>query len=129
MENEIKLIRIRILDFGVSRFPNTCEKSQVVKVKGEIKEYYDEMPYTEKWYYEKADVYISSVHCYERFGNIMCKFIIEQMEQSDDFPNLLHYIKAKMDINEQRTWKGNQHKIIKRINYKTGKITEEVLDA
>ena len=125
-------MKIRILYFGLSRFPKLTKEEQVEKVMGEIKEHYAEQPFTEKWYYELADVYIAATHGWVRFGDLTCKFIMEQIENREDFCNLINYVEEKMNINEGRTWNGSQHvkkKTIKRINYKTGVITEEEIDA
>lgn len=126
----------RILRFGLSRFPDATESSQVLKTLEEIKEYYDEPMYSENWYMELADVYIASVHCYERFGNVFCKFIVDQIEERSDFAVLIDYIYRKMNINEERVWDGDKHidkasttKTVKRINYKTGEITQEIVNA
>ena len=122
-----------ILNFGLERFPNATPSSQSAKVREEIAEMYREVPYTEKWWYERADVYIAAVHGEERFGSPFFRFIVDSLEQSDDFEELKFYIRAKMIINRKRTWKGNKHvtekNIIKRINYKTGEITEEKINA
>lgn len=121
----------RILNFGLSRFPNASESSQSSKVRGEIKEYYAEKPYSDEWYFELADVYIASKHAWLRFRNPVYRMLAEQIEARSDFHIVYEYIERKMEINETREWDGDQHKykIIKRINYKTGKITEEVIDA
>ena len=125
-----------ILNFGLERFPNATPSSQSAKVREEIEEMYSEVPYTEKWWYERADVYIASVHGEERFGSPFFRFIVDSLEQSDDFDELKFYIRAKMIINRKRLWKGDKHidkasktKTIKRINYKTGEITEEKINA
>ena len=124
-------MRKRILDFGILRFPDATESSQLLKTYGEIYEYYNETPFTDLWYFELADVYIAAVHCFERFGNVFCKFLVEQIEERSDFYTVKGFVERKMDINEQRTWKGDKHikKTIKRLNYKTGEITEEIIDA
>lgn len=124
----------RILKFGLSRFPDATESSQLMKVKEEIEEHFNEPFYSENYYMELADVYIAAVHCYERFGNIFCRFIVEQIEERSDFTIIIEYVEHKMTINEQRVWEGNKHvenskKTIKRINYKTGNITEEEVNA
>lgn len=120
-----------IYNFGITRFPNATPSSQSSKVREEIAEMYDEEPYTEKWWFEYADVYIAAVHGEERFNTPFCKFIVYHIETSRDFVELLPYVEKKMKINQERTWKGDKHvepkKIIKHINYKTGQvIIEEV---
>ena len=122
-------MRDRILNFGLTRFPKCTESGQVIKVKGEIKEWYQEKPYTEGWYMELADVYISATHCFMRFGNVLCKCLVDQIEERPDFMTVYEFVERKMEINEARQWKGNRHvkKVIKRINYKTGAIIEEVI--
>lgn len=125
----VHLLKKRILDFGVSRFPNLKEKDQEAKVKEEICEHYSEEECTEQWWYERADIYIASVHGFLRFGSLFCRFIMELIEEHESFINLVPYIEAKMIINEKRTWKGNKHvRTVKRINYKTGVITEEIIN-
>ena len=126
----------RILRFGLSRFPDATESSQVLKTLEEIKEHYDEPMYSENWYMELADAYIAAVHCYERFGNVFCRFIVDQIEERTDFAILIDYIYRKMNINEERVWEGDKHvenvsttKTVKRINYKTGELTEETVNA
>lgn len=122
----------RILNFGISRFPNATESSQVLKVGEEIDEHYDEVPYSEAWYEELSDVYIAAVHGYERFQNKFCRFIVEQIEERSDFVIVAEYVEKKMIENEQREWSGDKHvkkKTIKRINYKTGDIIEETINA
>jgi hypothetical protein len=121
-----------ILNFGLERFPNATPSSQSAKVREEVEEMYREVPYTTKWWYERADVYIASVHGEERFHLPMCRFIVESLENGDDFDELKYYIKSKMVTNKKRKWKGNKHvtekNIIKRINYKTGEIIEEKIN-
>jgi ferritin len=126
----------RILRFGLSRFPDATESSQVLKTLEEINEHYDEPMYSENWYMELADAYIAAVHCYERFGNVFCRFIVDQIEERADFAILIDYIYRKMNINEERVWEGDKHvenvsttKTVKRINYKTGELTEETVNA
>lgn len=124
----------RILRFGLSRFPEATESSQLLKVSEEIEEHFNEPYYSEDYYMELADVYIAAVHCYERFGNMFCRFIVEQIEERSDFAVVAEYVSRKMLINEQRVWDGNRHvsrptKTVKRINYKTGDITEEKVNA
>lgn len=124
----------RILRFGLSRFPEATESSQLLKVSEEIEEHFNEPYYSEDYYMELADAYIAAVHCYERFGNMFCRFIVEQIEERSDFTVVAEYVSRKMLINEQRVWDGNRHvsqptKTVKRINYKTGDITEEKVNA
>ena len=126
----------RILRFGLSRFPDATESSQVLKTLEEINEHYNEPVYSENWYMELADAYIAAVHCYERFGNVFCRFIVDQIEERADFAILIDYIYRKMNINEERVWEGDKHidnvsatKTVKRINYKTGELTEETVNA
>jgi hypothetical protein len=126
----------RILRFGLSRFPEATESSQLLKVSEEIEEYFNEPYYSENYYTELADTYIAAVHCYERFGNMFCRFIVDQIEERADFVILIDYIYRKMSLNEERVWKGDKHiekvsttKTIKRINYKTSEITEEIVNA
>lgn len=126
----------RILRFGLSRFPDATESSQVLKTLEEINEHYNEPMYSENWYMELADVYIAAVHCYERFFNVFCKFIVDQIEERSDFAIIIDYVYRKMNINEERVWNGDKHiekvratKTIKRINYKTGKIIEDIVNA
>lgn len=126
----------RILRFGLSRFPDATESSQIIKTLEEINEHYDEPMYSDNWYMELADAYIAAVHCYERFGNVFCRFIVDQIEERADFVILIDYIYRKMSLNEKRVWKGDKHiekvsttKTIKRINYKTGELTEEIVNA
>ncbi len=57
-----------IIDWHKKTFPKVTEQSQFLKIGEELDEYEKETPFSNSWYEERADVFITTLCYYARFN-------------------------------------------------------------
>jgi hypothetical protein len=123
-------MREKIIKMG-ERFFGNSEANHRQLVMSCIKRSYKQEPFSEKWYFSIADAYIAGVYGQHKYqDNYFFSFVVDNIELRQDFDKIYPYITNKVERNEKALWLSelNTTKVIKRINYKTGEITKEVIN-
>jgi hypothetical protein len=123
-------MRDRIVTLGDKIFGNS-EPNHRQLVMSCIKRSFKQEQFSDKWYFAMADAYIASVYGQHKYqDNYFFNFVVDCIELRQDFSKISPYIRNKMERNEKALWLSelNSTKVIKRINYKTGEITKEVIN-